>query len=128
MSKTIAQIPEADRPREKLLRKGAAALSDQELLAVLLAEFQECVLNDIACSFGVADQAAHISNQIAFPSSDHVLNPVTGAVRGGLAHAFHPASEAFKVTDERVGRSLETIWKFHVSEYGIRNARCQRAV
>lgn len=36
MSKTISQIPEADRPREKLLRKGAAALSDQELLAVLL--------------------------------------------------------------------------------------------
>ncbi|MDP3650206.1 MAG: DNA repair protein RadC [Rhodoferax sp.] len=36
MSKTIAQIPEADRPREKLLRKGASALSDQELLAVLL--------------------------------------------------------------------------------------------
>jgi DNA repair protein RadC len=36
MSKTIDQIPEADRPREKLLAKGAAALSDQELLAVLL--------------------------------------------------------------------------------------------
>lgn len=36
MNKTIAQIPEADRPREKLLRKGASALSDQELLAVLL--------------------------------------------------------------------------------------------
>jgi DNA repair protein RadC len=36
MSKTIAQIPEDDRPREKLLRKGAAALSDQELLAILL--------------------------------------------------------------------------------------------
>jgi DNA repair protein RadC len=36
MGKTIAQIPEADRPREKLLRKGASALSDQELLAVLL--------------------------------------------------------------------------------------------
>ena len=36
MTKTIAQIPEADRPREKLLRKGASALSDQELLAVLL--------------------------------------------------------------------------------------------
>lgn len=36
MSKTIGQIPEADRPREKLLRKGASALSDQELLAVLL--------------------------------------------------------------------------------------------
>lgn len=30
------QIPETDRPREKLLRKGAQALSDQELLAVLL--------------------------------------------------------------------------------------------
>jgi DNA repair protein RadC len=36
MSKTIHDIPEADRPREKLLRKGAAALSDQELLAVLI--------------------------------------------------------------------------------------------
>ena len=36
MSKTIDQIPEDDRPREKLLRKGAPALSDQELLAVLL--------------------------------------------------------------------------------------------
>jgi DNA repair protein RadC len=36
MSKPIDQIPEADRPREKLLRKGARALSDQELLAVLL--------------------------------------------------------------------------------------------
>ena len=36
MNKTIHQMPEADRPREKLLRKGAAALSDRELLAVLL--------------------------------------------------------------------------------------------
>ena len=36
MSKTIDQMPEDDRPREKLLRKGAPALSDQELLAVLL--------------------------------------------------------------------------------------------
>jgi DNA repair protein RadC len=36
MSKTIQQMPEADRPRERLLAKGAAALSDRELLAVLL--------------------------------------------------------------------------------------------
>ena len=36
MQKSIHDIPEADRPREKLLRKGAAALSDQELLAVLI--------------------------------------------------------------------------------------------
>ncbi|MBP9058789.1 MAG: DNA repair protein RadC [Rhodoferax sp.] len=36
MNKTIAQMSEADRPREKLLRRGAPALSDQELLAVLL--------------------------------------------------------------------------------------------
>jgi DNA repair protein RadC len=36
MTKTIDQIPEDDRPREKLLRKGASALSDQELLAILL--------------------------------------------------------------------------------------------
>ena len=36
MNNTIDQIPEDDRPREKLLRKGARALSDQELLAILL--------------------------------------------------------------------------------------------
>ncbi len=38
MAKTIHEIPPADRPREKLLRKGARALSDQELLAVLLGQ------------------------------------------------------------------------------------------
>jgi DNA repair protein RadC len=36
MNKRMKDIPEQDRPREKLLRKGAGALSDQELLAVLL--------------------------------------------------------------------------------------------
>jgi DNA repair protein RadC len=36
VSKRIDQIPKQDRPREKLLAKGAGALSDQELLAVLL--------------------------------------------------------------------------------------------
>jgi DNA repair protein RadC len=36
MNKSIDDIPEEDRPREKLLRKGAAALSDQELMAILL--------------------------------------------------------------------------------------------
>lgn len=36
MAKRIDQIPKQDRPREKLLAKGARALSDQELLAVLL--------------------------------------------------------------------------------------------
>jgi DNA repair protein RadC len=36
MNQRISDIPEQDRPREKLLRLGAAALSDQELLAVLL--------------------------------------------------------------------------------------------
>ena len=38
MSKTFDQIPAHDRPREKLLRSGAPALSDQELLAILLAK------------------------------------------------------------------------------------------
>jgi len=36
VSKKINDIPEEDRPREKLLRKGAAALSDQELLAAMI--------------------------------------------------------------------------------------------
>lgn len=36
MPKSIDQIPKNDRPREKLLTKGPGALSDQELMAVLL--------------------------------------------------------------------------------------------
>nr|VFK04515.1 MAG: DNA repair protein RadC [Candidatus Kentron sp. H]VFK04932.1 MAG: DNA repair protein RadC [Candidatus Kentron sp. H]VFK07572.1 MAG: DNA repair protein RadC [Candidatus Kentron sp. H] len=36
MSKKINDIPKDERPREKLLRNGAAALEDHELLAVLL--------------------------------------------------------------------------------------------
>ena len=36
MSKRIADIPELERPREKLQQKGPKALSDLELLAVLL--------------------------------------------------------------------------------------------
>ena len=33
---TIKEWPEDDRPREKLLNKGAAVLSDAELLAIFL--------------------------------------------------------------------------------------------
>jgi len=36
MSKRIADIPELERPREKLQQKGPKALSDRELLAILL--------------------------------------------------------------------------------------------
>ena len=36
MAKPLSSIPKQDRPREKLIAKGAPALSDQELLAVLL--------------------------------------------------------------------------------------------
>lgn len=36
MKRRIKDMPEQDRPREKLLRLGASALSDRELLAVLL--------------------------------------------------------------------------------------------
>jgi DNA repair protein RadC len=37
----ILEIPEVDRPREKLLRKGAEALSDLELMAILLGKGTE---------------------------------------------------------------------------------------
>jgi DNA repair protein RadC len=36
VARSLAQTPEADRPREKLVSRGAAVLSDEELLAVLL--------------------------------------------------------------------------------------------
>ena len=36
ISKTIKELPEDERPREKLLKYGADKLSDTELLAILL--------------------------------------------------------------------------------------------
>ena len=36
MKRLISDITESDRPREKLLQKGAEALSDLELMAILL--------------------------------------------------------------------------------------------
>jgi len=36
MKRRISDIPESDRPREKLQQKGSEALSDVELLAILL--------------------------------------------------------------------------------------------
>jgi len=36
MAQPIKEWPEADRPREKLLEKGPEALSDAELLAIIL--------------------------------------------------------------------------------------------
>ncbi|MBT8421429.1 MAG: DNA repair protein RadC [Gammaproteobacteria bacterium] len=36
MPRKITDLPENDRPRERLISKGAAALSDQDLLAILL--------------------------------------------------------------------------------------------
>src|SRR6266853_4614122 len=38
MHKPLDQIPTQDRPREKLMARGAAALKDHELLAILLAK------------------------------------------------------------------------------------------
>src|SRR5438128_556935 len=36
MTKTIKELPEHSRPREKLREKGAAALTDEELVAAIL--------------------------------------------------------------------------------------------
>jgi len=36
MSRPFDKIPKHERPREKLLARGARALSDQELLAILI--------------------------------------------------------------------------------------------
>ena len=42
--KRIADIPKSDRPREKMQQKGAEALSDHELLAILLGAAREIVM------------------------------------------------------------------------------------
>ena len=68
MKPRIKDIPVSDRPREKLVSRGAAALSDQELLAVLLGKGTRTTgvmdmatqLARIIDTHGLAVQADHL--------------------------------------------------------------------
>ena len=64
MSKTIDQIPEVDRPREKLLRKGAPALSDQELLAGIFRCIHTVKGTCGFLSFGKLESVAHVGENL----------------------------------------------------------------
>ena len=57
-SQTIKEWPEADRPREKLIAKGPEALSEAELLAIILRT------GDASSSQSAVDQARNIIKQI----------------------------------------------------------------
>ncbi|MDX5478025.1 MAG: hypothetical protein LPJ98_06165, partial [Cyclobacteriaceae bacterium] len=56
MSIKISQLAEEDRPREKLLLKGKSALSDAELLAILLGSGTK--------SLSAVDLAKHILTSV----------------------------------------------------------------
>lgn len=82
-----------------------------ELLAILLAEFQERVLNDIPSLLDVPDQVPRIPNEIALLSSDHLPHPLTGAVRHGLVHRASLCLPGVQGERRASGRSLREIFK-----------------
>ena len=79
MAKRIDQIPKHDRPREKLLAKGAHALSDQELLAVLLGKG--------SAQMDVMTLAAKLSRVVDENGLDVRVDDLTGFAGVGEAKA-----------------------------------------
>lgn len=61
---TLKQLAEADRPREKMMQKGAEALSDAELLAILIGS-------------GNTDESAVTLMQRVLASCDHSLSQLS---------------------------------------------------
>jgi DNA repair protein RadC len=79
VAKRIDQIPKHDRPREKLLAKGAHALSDQELLAVLLGKG--------SAQMDVMTLAAKLSRVVDENGLDVRVDDLTGFAGVGEAKA-----------------------------------------
>jgi DNA repair protein RadC len=96
----VLDLPEVDRPRERLLSKGAAALSDRELLAIVLGSgLPGCDAIELAAV--LIDQSGGLS---ALATADpHALKrlPGVGAAKAArVAAAFELAKRA-TVTKER---------------------------
>ena len=97
----VLDLPEVDRPRERLLSRGAAALSDRELLAVVLGSgLPGCDAIELAAV--LIGQSGGLS---ALATSDpHVLKRLPGvgeAKAARIAAAFELARRAAVTEDRR---------------------------
>lgn len=96
----ILALPEVDRPRERLLSRGAAALSDRELLAIVLGSgLPGCDAIELAAM--LIDQSGGLS---ALASADpHALKrlPGVGAAKATRVAAAFELSRRAAVTERR---------------------------
>lgn len=93
MKKKISEIPKKDRPREKLQQKGAEALSDLELMAILLGRGTK--KHDV---LSVADKILHVLESNKGTVSLEDLQKIEGV---GLAKATLIAA-AFEFARRRI--------------------------
>lgn len=90
----VLDLPELDRPRERLLRQGAAALSDRELLALVLgAGLPGCDAIELAAKL-ISDSGDLSSLAIADPHTLKRLPGVGPAKAARVAAAFELARRA----------------------------------
>lgn len=96
----ILALPEVDRPRERLLSRGAAALSDRELLAIVLGSgLPGCDAIELAAT--LIDQSGGLS---ALASADpHALKrlPGVGAAKAARVAATFELARRAAVTEKR---------------------------
>jgi len=90
----VLDLPELDRPRERLLRQGAAALSDRELLALVLgAGLPGCDAIELAAEM-ISDRGDLASLAVADPHTLKQLPGVGPAKAARVAAAFELARRA----------------------------------
>ena len=112
---TLLQLmPPEDRPRERLLRSGGTALSDAELLAVLLRTNNRALLYDTGSRFGDFDMGSRIVAPYLFSEGVDELdslvisngdNDHAGGYHG-LVALIH-AKRVLSGEPERIGQGLE---------------------
>lgn len=96
----VLDLPEADRPRERLLSRGAAALSDRELLALVLgAGLPGCDAIELAAVL-IGEAGGLPALATADPHALKRLSGVGAAKAARVAAAFELARRA-AVPDER---------------------------
>lgn len=98
MSHRIHDMPEDDRPRERLLRLGPGALSDAELLAIFI-------------NTGVkGENALQVANRLLREVGSLHNMSRTSASQLAASHALGPAKAAHLAAAFELGRRAERFW------------------
>ena len=91
----VLDLPEPQRPRERLLRHGAAALTDRELLALVLGSgVHKCDAIDLAARLLAEDEAGLRKLAVADPHELKRIKGIGPAKAARVAAAFELARRA----------------------------------